>query len=562
VLYSRHDDRWKLTDFGLTTPATSRHTIVTSQARGTGGYRAPELLLREPPEYSNKVDIWAYGCIFFELLSGTCAFSNDFAVYTHYRSQKWVQAVSLTTWLQASIARNERFRSIATFSANLAAHFMQILQTLLQFDGHRRQRIRDWCILFEAYIKILDFEIWQIHKLDRVLMPYSEWSRLFENCNPSLDSIMPVLAHHYKELAKYDALYVCLVAELSKEPGAGTVELLQEACAEHKYLDDVESAILDWRWLVSKHVGCTALQNALEVALHTRTAMCSFTDAFAARLDNNSDHYIAWPPYDGALHFKMYARMFEKYRNLERFRDVALDLGYELDRRQLHEEAIKVYTEILKVYPDTESIQNSLMRACQHSGNSDCTMAVYTELLTIHPEKMWIRQAFNEMWKGHVSPESLSVWKRLFPKCQRNKETQLSIARLCEETGNPRLIAWTWETIVDSNPTDADCRVGLYDACEKYLGAEEKLKIWVRLVDRHPTIRGMQTWLGCVLKRSRATVWALLEARHPGLLGEEAQHNGSLYVNISEAAFSILEEKLGLDPMFRDRTGYRSRIEF
>ena len=52
------------------------------------GYRAPELLLDY--KYNTKVDIWALGCIFFELCTGTKAFESDGAVM-EYRYNRPLQ---------------------------------------------------------------------------------------------------------------------------------------------------------------------------------------------------------------------------------------------------------------------------------------------------------------------------------------------------------------------------------------------------------------------------------------------------------------------------------------
>ena len=47
----------------------------TYWARGTPGYRAPELL--NESRYTNKVDVWAMGCILYELVTGRKAFDTD-----------------------------------------------------------------------------------------------------------------------------------------------------------------------------------------------------------------------------------------------------------------------------------------------------------------------------------------------------------------------------------------------------------------------------------------------------------------------------------------------------
>jgi serine/threonine protein kinase len=86
VLYSRKDSSWKLADFGLTSEGTSNRHHVTKDARGTPSYRAPELLQEDAGSYNNKVDIWAVGCILYELAARKKVFSGDWAVLDYSRS--------------------------------------------------------------------------------------------------------------------------------------------------------------------------------------------------------------------------------------------------------------------------------------------------------------------------------------------------------------------------------------------------------------------------------------------------------------------------------------------
>jgi serine/threonine protein kinase len=76
-----------LADFGLTAEGTSKHAITTKYSMGTPGYRAPELL-SDKPKFTNKVDIWALGCILYELTIGARAFQTDYAVLLYLSSQK------------------------------------------------------------------------------------------------------------------------------------------------------------------------------------------------------------------------------------------------------------------------------------------------------------------------------------------------------------------------------------------------------------------------------------------------------------------------------------------
>jgi serine/threonine protein kinase len=79
VLYSPTTRVWKIADFGIAQQGTSRTPLITTSSRGTASYRAPELLT-DSPIYTNKVDIWAFGCIAFEIFTGRKRFGSDWEV--------------------------------------------------------------------------------------------------------------------------------------------------------------------------------------------------------------------------------------------------------------------------------------------------------------------------------------------------------------------------------------------------------------------------------------------------------------------------------------------------
>lgn len=61
---------------------TSQHANTTRFARGTSSYRAPELI--KTGKFTNKVDIWALGCILYEVVTLQKAFSSDHEVYDYF----------------------------------------------------------------------------------------------------------------------------------------------------------------------------------------------------------------------------------------------------------------------------------------------------------------------------------------------------------------------------------------------------------------------------------------------------------------------------------------------
>jgi serine/threonine protein kinase len=84
VLFSKKDQCWKLADFGSAAAATSKKLVTTALSRGTEGYRAPEVLTRG--RYSKRSDMFALGCITYEIVTGQKLFSSDWAVLEYLQT--------------------------------------------------------------------------------------------------------------------------------------------------------------------------------------------------------------------------------------------------------------------------------------------------------------------------------------------------------------------------------------------------------------------------------------------------------------------------------------------
>src|SRR5271169_1629736 len=83
VLYSEKDQCWKIADFGTASRPTSKRLNTTRYSRGTAGYRAPEILDTKEAKYNNKADIFAFGCIIYEIVTGQKLFWDDFAIINY-----------------------------------------------------------------------------------------------------------------------------------------------------------------------------------------------------------------------------------------------------------------------------------------------------------------------------------------------------------------------------------------------------------------------------------------------------------------------------------------------
>jgi serine/threonine protein kinase len=134
VLYSLVNEAWKVTDFAFTMEGSSRRAYTTVYSRGTRSYRAPELIRPSQLKYNNKVDIWAIGCILYELVLRQKAFEDDWEVLQCATSGKDIDIV-----IEPDTVPDDRRRQ---FISN-------IIKELLSVDPSRRPRAD---ILYERFI--------------------------------------------------------------------------------------------------------------------------------------------------------------------------------------------------------------------------------------------------------------------------------------------------------------------------------------------------------------------------------------------------------------------------
>lgn len=155
---------WKIADFGLSAEATSQHSQATSLATGTSSYRAPELLV-ENPKYTKKVDIWALGCILFELMTSKKAFAGDWALHD-YRIEKYARLpinISLTLSMLPDV---------------LEEHVSAILSQLLNRDWKQRPSSAETSRTFHSYSLVLSPQFLDSSNFQLYLPKYGEWSAL------------------------------------------------------------------------------------------------------------------------------------------------------------------------------------------------------------------------------------------------------------------------------------------------------------------------------------------------------------------------------------------------
>jgi eukaryotic-like serine/threonine-protein kinase len=113
----------KVTDFGIAKAVSGTRLSATGTLIGTFPYMAPEQWLGEPAAFSN--DVWAVGCVLYELLSGVLP--RSYATPTEY---------------VAAAARGERVAPLAG-SAGVPSWLAAAIMAMLQPDPRGRPAAAD-----------------------------------------------------------------------------------------------------------------------------------------------------------------------------------------------------------------------------------------------------------------------------------------------------------------------------------------------------------------------------------------------------------------------------------
>jgi serine/threonine protein kinase len=179
VLFCERAKLWKLTDFGFTSEAMSA-ARTSLYGRGTSGYRSPEIVGTEKPHYSNRSDIWALGCILYELATGRRVFEHDFATFKHYDASPLPE-------LPVHVSYASNF---------WAHHFSQCLRHFLSKEMNTRPNAVQARRNMSAYCTSLEFPSSTRLANSPVYPSYVEWNNMLE-IDRSILEILLELAKWY-----------------------------------------------------------------------------------------------------------------------------------------------------------------------------------------------------------------------------------------------------------------------------------------------------------------------------------------------------------------------------
>jgi len=247
VLYSSNQKLWKIADFGLSAEGSTKHSIQTGQARGTGGYRAPELLNEQDAKFTKKVDIWALGCILYELAMKTRAFRGDWDVSATF-------ATGSSPTLQVSTA---------SFPEIFISHLSECVHEALAKEHQNRPSISTLCPLFRSYCAVLDKSVSQ--NLDDLgyLPAYNQWKEFVCENEQNIAAAFSYSENSDESTRKGD-ITPFLNALVDKFPYEQKLKERLAECYESKM--EWDSDIITWLTLVNDNYADQRLHQKLAAA--------------------------------------------------------------------------------------------------------------------------------------------------------------------------------------------------------------------------------------------------------------------------------------------------------
>jgi serine/threonine protein kinase len=212
VVYSHSHQVWKIVDFGIATATkpNSKSAITTNAKRGTDGYRAPELFQRPKCQFTSRVDIWAIGCILFELITHHPLFEDDHAIWEIARSPPGVKLEYIS----------ELELSNAEVPETVRPHFSGCLRELLDKDAQRRPRALAVKSVFESYCILWETSFAQIIDDAKLSPSYTEWRDLISKTagQPTPGDIIAIILNWYQLKGRDEVIKLLEIASFERFP--------------------------------------------------------------------------------------------------------------------------------------------------------------------------------------------------------------------------------------------------------------------------------------------------------------------------------------------------------
>ena len=405
VLYSHKKNLWKIADFGFTSQARSSKAVTSIHARGTHGYRAPELIIEPPLGFTYAVDVWAVGCIFYELLMDVKPFSEDYKVREYY---------GLKSNLTMTISDLPDF---------LQSHFSGILQELLHYDRTFRPPIRELIPIFQSYIAILNQDVSQSLYHVPSIPDYPQWKKLVGGCK-NQEEVLDQLTGYYKSTRNVNGIIQLLKALVYRHPV--NLHFQRQLEEVYKRNGDCDVAITGWKDLVNKHPDVDTLQRELAKVIEKKGDAYIAHKVWKELAGNHPDNRLLEGRLIQAINevTKMESRLQAKIVVLKEMIDkhphdsvFRKELKLALHAQGKKDDAITIWKELVDKHPDVRCLQVLLQWACDAKADKDQAIGVWKELVDKHPDAPGLQERLRWAFKAKGDKqEATTEWKKLKDK--------------------------------------------------------------------------------------------------------------------------------------------------
>jgi tetratricopeptide (TPR) repeat protein len=426
---------WKIVDFGIASQATSKRPMVTRYSRGTEGYRAPELIV-DPYVFTNKVDIWATGCILFELLTGQMLFKSDFAIRDYFLSQTNPDIVVPDVL------------SVRLF------HFNSMMDEMLSRDYSERPDAAQLNPIIEMYCVLLLHSIGLgPGNLPPSIPSYVTWKKLLTVSRNESEFLLR-LAEWYTTAAHFHFSITLLTKLVIQTPG--DKKFIERLDKVYDANGDLELAVSGWTALVEKY---------------------PFKGRLHDQLTNSCKKKGNW---DVAI--DVWRNIALKHPNNKR---LAMTLGEVVanaaKERGYWEVAISELQRLVGEHPGVFRLRDELSMACKNYGDEDLAITVWKNLVDMHPSEGLDSELQLACQLQGDEDDAILVWRELVEKHPSLKH---HLRRAFDEKGDEDEAIDTWSELVDKYPQDSfDSE--LKRACKHKGDRDVNIDVWKKLVSKH-----------------------------------------------------------------------------
>lgn len=337
-------------------------------AAGTASYRAPELL-SEDPKFTNRVDIWALGCILYEIVYHKRAFVGDWDVQA-YKTMKSSSIISVP---------KDKFTPI------FSSHLSGLLGELLSIEWQQRPRSQDLARMFKAYSQVFDPDLVTSIRNIPGFPGYQEWKNLLLTHRTEYE-LSNELDRRYKGAMRLGS---AMIEKIDSKglPLASLPHL--DMCQSYLLKGQKEEAIRIWYELVRRY--------PKEIESLARLA----------KFYQEKEDYLA----------EVVVRE-ELVRRHPDDSSILYLLGKAYERQGDSDAAIPVWKQlIVRGFPSMWESMYELATVHEIRGDHLSSIGIWTELVDMYPDHGGIRSGLREAYGKYGKHEtSIDGWRRFMEK--------------------------------------------------------------------------------------------------------------------------------------------------